>query len=351
MSVGYVCSTLIGAGLAAVYVLSRRLSRLDESFALRLLIAFNDCAIFFTFSIQIASMVVLARVDYNISAAFMGDMTVKITWTVSVLTLLPLVYALLLPEIPRNEDKTPHPESTGNRSISGGDRRVLLFSVCWASAVYPFLSRMIESFGDSMIGDGPNDVLSNAEWHTIEAICLAGTDPPSDAKLRLINGTGIMTFLMLSALAISKIVVSGVRRHHVKLIERYAGPAIRFQSVIRAFKSAIVASAPFLSAFLIGSYFELQQFQSRIVYAVGIENSDSQWGFGQVVSVIVFLPVLVEALFGWYEQRKEEFDEQEVADETEVATSESGLPIASSEDRPNSNDNDFYVESHPNTDG
>lgn len=332
MSVGYVCSAFIGAGLATLYVLSRRLDRLDESFALRLLMAFNDCATFFAFSIQIASIVVLARVDYSISAASMGDMTVKVTWTVSVLTLLPLVYALLLPEIPRIEDKTHQPKFVGDRDVSGGDRRVLLFSVCWASAVYPFLSRMIESFGDSMIGDGPNDVLSNAEWNTIEAICLAGTNPPSDAELRLINGMGIMTFLMLSALAISKIVVSGVRRHHVQLIERYAGPAIRFQRFIYALKTAIVASAPFLSAFLIWSYFELQQFQSRIVYAVGIEDSDSQWGFGQVVSVIVFLPVLVEALFGWYEQQKEENDEQEVADETEVAASESGLPIATSED-------------------
>ena len=51
--------------------------------------SFFDCAVFFTFSIQIACIVALARLDFGISANGMGDSTAKITWAISLLTILP----------------------------------------------------------------------------------------------------------------------------------------------------------------------------------------------------------------------------------------------------------------------
>lgn len=62
---------------------------LMKKLALRLLSSFDDCATLFTFSIQIASIVVLARVEYGLSATAMGDVTVRTNWTVSALTLFP----------------------------------------------------------------------------------------------------------------------------------------------------------------------------------------------------------------------------------------------------------------------
>lgn len=331
MSVGYICSSVLGAALAILCLASRRLKDVSEEFALRLLSSFDDCATFFAFSIQIACIVVLARVDYGISAASMGDVTVRITWTVSVLTLLPLVYALLLPGTLKSRADRRYVESVGAKAAAKGDRRTLLFSICWACAVYPFMSRMIEGFGRSLIGDGPDDVLSFAEWHTLGDICLAGTWPPTDAEYRLINAFGIMSFLLLSMLAVGKVIVAGLRRHHEKDIRLHVHLGTRARQIHHCLELGLVTFVPTLSMALIWSYFRLQNFQRRIANAIGAQDSDGQWGFGQVVSVVVFLTVVAEALFGWYEKREDHNEVQEIANEQVVEIAETGQTVTDSE--------------------
>ena len=63
--------------------------------------SFHDCAVFFTFSIQLACIVVLARLDFGVSANGMGDSTAKITWAISLLTMLPITYVAFNPGLLR----------------------------------------------------------------------------------------------------------------------------------------------------------------------------------------------------------------------------------------------------------
>ncbi|CAD0109157.1 unnamed protein product, partial [Aureobasidium uvarum] len=330
MSVGYICSSILGAGLAVFYVLSIRPKM--KKLALKLLSCFDDCATFFTFSIQIASIVVLARVDYGVSAASMGDVTVRTTWTVSALTLLPLMYSLLLAGLPQIGANTQFTKSAAEPFLSNNIRRDILFSICWVCSVYPTLSRMIESFADSVIGDKPSDILTTKEWRVLQDICLSQTSPPSVAEYRLMNAFGIMAPLLTSLFAVSKIVMAGLHRHHDHKLQRHHDLMKIVQQPLDYLRRLLLVCVPILSIGLIWSYFRLQSFQANITQALSTQNSDSEWGFGQVVSVVVFLPVIVEVFFSWHEQQEEPAGEHNLVQEPTEEAVESGLSCYISQD-------------------
>jgi hypothetical protein len=58
--------------------------------------SFYGCAVFLTFSIQIAVIITLAEENFGVTTNGMGAYTVQITWTVSVLTLFPLTYVAVM---------------------------------------------------------------------------------------------------------------------------------------------------------------------------------------------------------------------------------------------------------------
>jgi hypothetical protein len=47
------------------------------------------------------------------------------------------------------------------------------------------------------------------------------------------------------------------------------------------------------------AFFRLRRFQSDMNEAAGSEFLDGQWMFGQIVSIVVFIPVKIEVLFLW----------------------------------------------------
>ena len=183
MAIGYALETIIGTAIVAVFFgLSWRPAS-NKSLWIRLVMAgaadiFYDTAIFFAFGIQIASVVALSRANFGINANGMGAITLKITWAISLLTLLPLLpfsYGNLIfrkdeefkisetatSDIPRirlkdEETRTGSVRSAGRgnlrlateREEEARDRqRFLLFVLCWMVSIYPFLSRMVGTFG------------------------------------------------------------------------------------------------------------------------------------------------------------------------------------------------------------
>jgi hypothetical protein len=49
-------------------------------------------------------------------------------------------------------------------------------------------------------------------------------------------------------------------------------------------------------------FFRLRSYQKDITTAAGGDFPDEQWTFGQIVAVIVYMPVLVEVAFTWKKQ-------------------------------------------------
>jgi hypothetical protein len=184
MSVGFVLQSVLGSIFAYIFLLCRTTEsngfRRSNYLLASTFRIFHDSAVFLTFSVQVASIVVLTKANFGVSADGMGANSVKITWVVSLLTLLPLSYGtfvfqsshenVLLKHARQTKSvlRLPQPhipsKSAGSDGQAGnhmdGDTeeastkleardqvRFLLFVICWMLSVYPFLSRMVGTFG------------------------------------------------------------------------------------------------------------------------------------------------------------------------------------------------------------
>lgn len=321
MTVGYVLDNALGFLLASLSIFGPRIGSLCQnpsSHQTRLAVsrvvdAYHNSATFLALSIQVASIVVLARTDFGIDASGMGDVTVKLTWTTSVLTLLPLLYCTFIPRLGHAveglEECNEGPRHFHRKLKEAYRRECLrhyLFILCWMLSLYPFLSRLIETYGPSKIGDGDDAAISNADWTIIWAACHEDVVEVSGKEMDMVNATGITSWLFISIFAIASMVGFGVRRNHpnsnLNLVIDQASllPEEDRKSSRRttAVAWAIMVVVPLFSALQFWAYFRLQKYQRDISKATGGADADVEWGFGQVVALTLFVPILVEVWYG-----------------------------------------------------
>ncbi|KAL8849801.1 MAG: hypothetical protein Q9221_005217 [Calogaya cf. arnoldii] len=256
--------------------------------------SFYDSAVVLCFSTQIASIVMLSRLDYGVSASGMGDSTAKITWAVSLLTLLPLLYIAYLSQLLQG----PVSDKQAARQFSKQKLRFGLFSVCWLLTLYPFYSKMVGYFGPSLIGNGEGQLISDDEWNIIQTVCTANVENISDRELVAMQLFGVAGSLFVSVCTLMKVIWLGLHRQHedsrlVQRIQRYRisiGPklTILFLVLLRIFAVS-----------QIWTILRLRQFQEGIARNTGNGYLDSQWTFGQIASITVFAPVAVACAFRW----------------------------------------------------
>ena len=314
MIIGYIIENVVGLILASVlYILLRRRKNgraraqpalLDQyvSVIRRGCSSFYDCAIFFTFSIQLACIVVLARLDFGISANGMGDSTAKITWAVSLLTIIPLTYVAFNPCLLR-ESQSVHPSNLKDQKSKDGKEqlRFLLFAVCWLLFIYPFLSRMIETFGPSAIG-GKKATISTNEWDVIATTCTAGVDAVSSQEVIAMDFFSVAGSVFVFLAALTKTIWLALQRHHkdARLVRRVRGWWVN-KSCGEPSRLAILffVAIPTIALSQLWTIFRLRSLQRQIAQNAGNDDADSQWTFGQIAAVTIFIPVVVEGCFAW----------------------------------------------------
>jgi hypothetical protein len=183
MAIGYLMSSILSFALAINLVFLAHLRRDGEEWQWfrfvrnKVASVFYECALFLAFSVQIASIIVLAKANFGISTNGMGAITLKITWVVSLWTLLPLCFEAFVDRKWRaslsNKSKVAvgnhvrrkeQEESALNESkkreldLDNEDiaqrivelehsRKFVIFALCWLLSLYPFMSRMIATFG------------------------------------------------------------------------------------------------------------------------------------------------------------------------------------------------------------
>lgn len=262
---------------------------------------YYDCAIFFTFSIQLACVVVLARLDFGVSASGMGDSTAKITWAISLLTMLPVMYVAF------NSDLLREPLSitkTSGKRQKIKDRkeqlRFLLFVVCWVISIYPFLSRMIETFGSSMMG-GNNAVISTSEWNSVQAVCLADANSITQKEMTAMDFFAVAGSLLVCLPTLTKIVWLAIQRQHgdSRLVDYVQKYLLRRKGQKNRLLMALFIAIPVIAISQLWTILRLRGFQQQVSQASGNQNIDGQWTFGQIAAVTIFVPVLVECWFAW----------------------------------------------------
>ena len=314
MIVGYIIENVVGLVLAlSLYIILEKTNKerrpvrstsLDRYVPVlrRGCSSFYDCAIFFTFSIQLACIVVLARLDFGINASGMGDSTAKITWAVSLLTILPPMYVAFNPG-PLREPQPDHTNNPkGEKSKNRKEQlRFLLFALCWLLSIYPFLSRMMETFGPSAINN--SQIISANEWNSIEASCTAGVDPVSNQELLAMNIFSVAGSIFVCLVTVTKIAWLASQRHHgdSRLVRRVRGFWSRNRSTrLRRLPIVLLFVAiPIIAVSQLWIVFRLRNFQRRVARKAGNEDDDGQWTFGQIAAVTIFVPVAVECCFAW----------------------------------------------------
>ena len=140
------------------------------------------------------------------------------------------------------------------------------------------------------------------EWNTIANACFRDVHTLSSQERSLITSFGIISYLLLSVVIISKITVSIIDgSSDIEL------PWLRILSFEPKENERLGLYARSLLEFIITinlviqfwAFFRMRDVQSVMVRAMGESFSDGQWTFGQIVAVLVFVPVAVEVVFVW----------------------------------------------------
>lgn len=322
MIAGYIIENALGLILVlSLFLLRRRIPEHQQissaaplgryiAVATRGCDSFHDCAVFFTFSIQLASIVVLARFDFGISASGMGDSTAKITWAISLLTMLPITYVAFNPGLLRYRSAEAPSESSKSKDRKE-QLRFLLFALCLLLFIYPFLSRMMETFGPSMIG-GNSNIISTSEWDIIQSMCLANVDPITSKEIVAMDVFSVAGSLFVYSLGLTKVIWLAIEKHHgqSRFVQYFHNRSFKWRHSTQL-ALALFVPVPIIAASQLWTIFRLRRFQDQVSANSGNVDSDTQWTFGQIVAVTIFLPVLVECWFTWLCGRNWETSESE----------------------------------------
>jgi len=315
MTVGYCLENILAFIfiLAALYCQRSGGSRFARAMA-KTLVSFYTSAVFFTFSLQIAAIVVLVRVNYGFNANDMGALTMEITWSISLISLLPILYGVLYPELfsIRNSDTLipsasgqahtkiqtqPSTELDTNRQEKTlKSLRLWLYLMCWVLSVYPFLSTMLVTFGPSQIGSGPGAVIPKSDFSIIENICWAEISRHSMAEEKAMSCFRVGTFLLIAVITMGKIIILAIEKH---FSDSYPTLQESFQRIaeVGRIRETLLFLLPLLFVAQFWTYLRLQTEQLEMSRATGNLDGDLDWSFGQVVALTVFIPVAVDVLF------------------------------------------------------
>lgn len=251
--------------------------------------SFFTCAAFLTFSLQVASIIVLSWVDYGISATGLGSLTLEITWAISIISLIPLMYGVFFPELFRPLS------GRGEKALKARDSlRFAIFIICWLPSLCTFITSSIQTIGESQIGNHAGAVISNDNWAILEDMCWNGIQQLSTAENTSMATFRMVSWIIVSLLALGRLVRLGLQKHHDgSRIAQITG------QIGRQFRSSYVLLfiLPVLAITQFWTLQRLQELQFAMSDATGNSDMDRQWTFGQVVAVAAFTPVLVDVIF------------------------------------------------------
>jgi hypothetical protein len=257
--------------------------------------AFYNCAAFFAFSLQIAVIICLVKTDFGIDTSGMGAYTLRITWTVSVLSLLPLLYALFLPVLAKNAVYSSlyaqHERDKSTKATSVISTHLIIYFICWILSIYPFISSMISMYGPSQIGDSSNSVISSTQFGLIEDICFEGVRTISLLENSLMNGLLTTSWLFIHIMTLCRILSTAFNRNPIK--------TTRLPGLIcskHTWRLILLISVTFLTTAQLWTYIRLHYIQMDMARVLADADEDLKWTFGQIVAVTLFAPVAIKVL-------------------------------------------------------
>ncbi|KAI8672259.1 hypothetical protein NCS56_00688500 [Fusarium sp. Ph1] len=310
-----------GIGVATAYILEFALSALLSLAAIRLrtqsgtaayrwkeimqcgLDSFFSSAAYFALAIQLATIIVLVRKDYGISNADLGAIEARIAQSVSVVSMMPLLYPAALLE--------PEPEDRNENRDVRHNSRLLLLSVTLALSFFPFLSRCMHAFGPSPIGDGSNSEVSDENWAKVASMCFPGgfADLKDDMTWKALPGleltasliTYLFAFWLLSGLPNTRYIPNKDTKGHrgVEKILSWRERVAKWFEHRRRYAIVPLLALIGFTIPLIVMIFTLRDLQKELADYMNHTYEGDDWGFGQIVSIVLFVPVGVDMAYWW----------------------------------------------------
>jgi hypothetical protein len=250
---------------------------------------YADAATLLTFSVQFASAIILIKMDFGISAKDFGGLTVEVTWAAALVTMVSMLLVC-----------------SSGADLDRKEVRLSVICISWILFLYTFISRMISDFGPSQIGiskpGSPPKVLSPVEAANITQLCR--TDGSTLSKTETI---AFDVFAVGGSLFVSIVLVGTLIW---VLLTRRRPDAVRRLTHSRSFRVNVrnrisVKNARLLLLFNVllwgvpqlWGILRFRAMQQALAVSTGASDQDNSWSFGQIVAVVIFLPVLLEFVY------------------------------------------------------
>jgi hypothetical protein len=249
---------------------------------------FFASAVYFALALELAILVSLGKWNSDMHEQGYSIFESRMSGVVSILCILPLLYPV-----------------TRTGPLIPEDRRLLrnvLFIFAVVISTYPFVAQTIQNW------DPWPDVFQGWEWEAIQKTCfspLHGVRPRRIVEISSIIA-GIVIHSVAAAILVDMLLnipIPGLsektgmlwnsvrkmrcfRKFIKKLHERHY-----FYYFIRVFALLlpIILAIP-----LLWEIFRLRKAQKEMAQVTGQMYQGDSWGFGQIVAVVIFLPILIE---------------------------------------------------------
>lgn len=274
--------------------------------------AFFDFAIYFALAINIASIVVLVHKDFGVSTAGFGASDAQIAMAMSVACILPLLYPLgLLPthvSPPENSQESPARISAGQWKTHSP--RLLLFSLLAVLFSYPFLSQAIHNWAPSRIGEGSGPggetLVTNEEFGRVQRMCFGTVEQFSSWESRLLAATEMAGSLLIYLFLLWHLITAETDGIEFEDVGRITRTLLRIRSPTetlcrrRPIRALFLLTPAALGGILLYCIFRLRSIQGQMAQWLDGRYAGNEWGFGQIVGIVMFVPVLMDMAFaGW----------------------------------------------------
>jgi hypothetical protein len=275
-------------GLGIIY-LEHRESRKSFSCAVhRAFGVYADAATLLTFSVQLASVIILIKKDFGISAKDFGGLTVEVTWAAALLTMVPMLLVC-----------------SSGADLDRKELRLSVICILWIFFLYTFISRMISNFGPSQVGvsnpGSPPAVISPDEAGNIEQLCWTDGSNLSKQEIVAFDFFAIGGSLFLSIVVIGTLIWMLLTRRRPDMVRRWQHSGITVD-VLNKISERTARLFLVFNIFLWGvpqlwAILRFRAMQQALAVSIRASDQDNSWSFGQIVAVVIFLPVLLELIY------------------------------------------------------
>ncbi|KAK5093433.1 hypothetical protein LTR70_004794 [Exophiala xenobiotica] len=246
----------------------------------RVTAAYADSAIALALSVELAAAIMLIRKNFGVGAYEFGGLTVQTVWIVAILVMLPIV-PFCWQDL--KDDRT--------------ELRLCMISLAFILFLINFICRMISTYSEGQIGSGPGKVITRSEMGQIRLLCYQGKHDLSPAGSSVVE-----IFSIGGSLWVACSIVLALLDQCVTTSGR--SPAgRRWQSLTgRLKKERSGAAIPVIalavwSIPLFWALVTLRSWQKEFAASLNQQSGSDVWSFGQIIAVVVFLPVLNELLY------------------------------------------------------